>query len=149
MPILFIKLTNQQSFVFRKDVRISKPFSKCKLLLMIGLGIILKSNGAEFPTAATFTLNTHATPPKSIAKLAVPVDVGVPDIANTKFPFPVVKVPGCMDAVNPSTPVDATNGPANGYAAPLPPVYAIVAVPINAVFIKASGEMIALAQSNV
>jgi hypothetical protein len=37
-----------------------------------------------------------------MAKLAVPVAVGVPDIANTKFPFPDVKVPGCMDAVNPS-----------------------------------------------
>ena len=116
---------------------------------MIGLGIILKSNGTTLPTETTFALNTHATPPKSIAKLAVPVAVGVPDIANTKFPFPVVKVPGCMDAINPSTPVDATNGPANGYAAPLPPVYAILAVPVNAVFINARGEMIALAQSNV
>ena len=88
-------------------------------------------------TSIMFMLNVHATPPKSIAKLAVPVDVGVPVIANTKLPFPFANVPGCIEAVNPVTPVDATNGPANGYAAPLPPVYAIVAVPVNAVFIKA------------
>ena len=44
-------------------------------------------------------------------KLAVPIDVGVPEITNIKLPFPFVKVPACNVAVNPSTPVEGIDAP--------------------------------------
>lgn len=45
-------------------------------------------------------------PPKEKAKLAVPLEVGVPDIVKVKFPAPFDNVPACNVAVNPLTPVE-------------------------------------------
>jgi len=45
----------------------------------------------------------------------------------------LAKVPACKVAVNPGTPVDEIALPVVN-AIPLPPVYPIVAVPLNSVF---------------
>ena len=66
-------------------------------------------------------LNVHVCPPKEMAKLAIPNDVGVPDTLNEIFEFPLANVPGCNVAVKPVTPVDAIEVPVE-YATPLPPV---------------------------
>jgi hypothetical protein len=81
-------------------------------------------------------------PPNEIAKLAVPVVVGVPDMVYTMFPFPFAKLPVCNVAVKPVTPVDETEVP-DVYATPLPPVYPIVAVPLNATFTDGEADNVA------
>ena len=55
---------------------------------------------------STVLVNEHVLPPIFIAKLAVPLDAGVPVIVYTTFPFPEAKVPEVRVAVRPETPVD-------------------------------------------
>ena len=67
----------------------------------------------------TVLLKEHVTPPIFISKFAVPLDEGVPVIANVKLPFPLAKLPDEIEAVNPVTLVDVIdNAP---YVPPFPP----------------------------
>ena len=75
-------------------------------------------------------LNVHDCPPNEIAKLAVPVVVGVPDMVYTMFPFPFAKLPVCNVAVKPVTPVDVTVCPV--CVPPFPPVYGTVLLTLAA-----------------
>ena len=50
--------------------------------------------------------NVHDCPPNEIVKLAVPADVGVPEMLYVMLPFPLAKFPGCKVAVKPVTVVD-------------------------------------------
>ena len=55
-----------------------------------------------------------------IAKLAIPLAAGVPEIIYVIEPAPVVNVPADKVAVNPVTPVDVTVCPL--YVPPFPPM---------------------------
>ena len=68
----------------------------------------------------TVIFKVHVCPPILIAKLAVPLALGVPLIVYTNAPAPVVSAPAAIFAVNPVTPVDAIACAA--YVPPLPPV---------------------------
>jgi hypothetical protein len=54
----------------------------------------------------TETENEHVCPPIVKAKLAVPLEAGVPEIANESEPAPLAKVPAVNVAVKPVTPVE-------------------------------------------
>jgi hypothetical protein len=108
----------------------------------------LKTDGTPEPPAVTIKLIEHDWPPKLIGKVAVPVDVGVPETLKDKFPFPVVSVPDCNVAVKPDTPVDAIAAP-TGYATPFPPAYGTVATALYDTFEVAAAEKDALLQESV
>ena len=55
---------------------------------------------------ATFLVKVQVCPPKLNAKLAVPLEAGVPVIVYVKLPAPLSKVPAARVAVKPVTPVD-------------------------------------------
>jgi hypothetical protein len=57
---------------------------------------------------STVLVNVQVCPPMVKAKLAVPVEAGVPVIVYVKLPAPLNKVPADRVAVNPVTPVDVT-----------------------------------------
>jgi hypothetical protein len=54
----------------------------------------------------TVLVKLQVCPPMLNAKLAVPLDAGVPVIVYVKLPAPLSKVPAVRVAVNPVTPVD-------------------------------------------
>ena len=58
------------------------------------------------------------------AKLAVPLDAGVPVIVKVKLPAPLAKLPDVNVAVSPVTPVELTVCPLCN--PPFPPVYAML-----------------------
>jgi hypothetical protein len=55
---------------------------------------------------ATVLVKVQVCPPMLKAKLAVPLDAGVPVMVKVKLPAPVAKVPAAHVAVSPVTPVD-------------------------------------------
>ena len=64
-------------------------------------------NAVMFPIGKTTVLvNVHVCPPMLRAKLAVPLDAGVPVMVKVKLPAPLNKVPAAKVAVKPVTPVD-------------------------------------------
>ena len=71
----------------------------------------------------TVLANKQLCPPKLMAKLAVPGELGVPVMVYVKFPAPVAKVPAESAAVKPVTPVDVTVWPL--WVPPFPPEYGI------------------------
>ncbi len=54
----------------------------------------------------TVLVKVQVCPPMLIAKLAVPLDAGVPVMVNVKLPAPLSRVPAAIVAVSPVTPVD-------------------------------------------
>ena len=68
----------------------------------------------------TVLVKVQVCPPMFKAKLAVPLDAGVPVIVKVKLPSPLAKVPAAHVAVSPVTPVDV-NVCAPQYP-PFPPV---------------------------
>ena len=64
-------------------------------------------NAVMVPTGkATVLVSVQVCPPMVNAKLAVPVEAGIPVIVYVKLPAPLSKVPAAKVAVNPVTPVD-------------------------------------------
>ena len=60
-----------------------------------------------FPAGAfTVLVRVQVCPPRLKAKLAVPLDAGVPVMVKVKLPAPLSKVPAAKVAVKPVTPVD-------------------------------------------
>ncbi len=55
---------------------------------------------------ATVLVSVHDCPPMLNAKLAVPLEAGVPVILYVKLPAPLSRVPAASVAVKPVTPVD-------------------------------------------
>jgi hypothetical protein len=55
---------------------------------------------------ATVLVKVQVCPPRFNAKLAVPLDAGVPVIVYVKLPAPLSNVPADRVAVRPVTPVD-------------------------------------------
>ena len=55
---------------------------------------------------STILVNVQLCPPRFNAKLAVPLEAGVPVIVYVKLPAPLSKVPAAKLAVKPVTPVD-------------------------------------------
>ena len=74
------------------------------------------------PTGCAFTVlvKVQVCPPIFSAKLAVPLEVGVPVMVYAKDPEPMTKEPAARVAVRPVTPVDITVCPL--CEPPLPPV---------------------------
>ena len=97
--------------------------------------------------AETVIDKLHDCPPIEIAKAAVPAAEGVPVIAKVTEPAPETNVPAAKVAVRPVTPVEAIPEPAE-YAAPFPPVYGTVAVPVNTVLAVGVVEKVAAEQLN-
>ena len=56
--------------------------------------------------AKTVLFKVQVCPPIFNAKLAVPLDAGIPVIVKVKFPEPFANVPAAHVAVSPVTPVD-------------------------------------------
>jgi hypothetical protein len=56
----------------------------------------------------TLTVKEHDCPPIVMAKLAVPLVVGVPVIVYVNEPAPLAKAPATRVAVKPTTPVEET-----------------------------------------
>ena len=56
----------------------------------------------------TVRVKLQVCPPILNAKLAVPLDAGVPVIVKVKLPAPLANVPAAHVAVRPVTPVDVT-----------------------------------------
>jgi hypothetical protein len=54
----------------------------------------------------TVLVKVQVCPPKLKAKLAVPLDVGVPVMLKLRLPAPLAKVPAERLAVSPVTPVE-------------------------------------------
>ena len=54
----------------------------------------------------TDAVNKQLCPPIAKEKLAVPLVLGVPEMANESEPAPLANVPAVKVAVNPVTPVD-------------------------------------------
>ena len=85
-------------------------------------------------TVCTEIVNEHDCPPIVNAKLAVPLVLGVPEIANESEPAPFAKIPEESVAVKPVTSVDEMVCAA--YEPPFPTVYGtdaltpLAAVPI-------------------
>ena len=80
----------------------------------------------------TETVNEQLCPPMVNAKLAVPLVLGVPEIANESEPAPFAKIPEEIVAVKPVTPVEEIVCAA--YDPPFPPVYGTEALtPLAAV----------------
>ena len=78
-------------------------------------------NVAIVPTGKfTVLVKVHVFPPIFNAKLAVPLEAGVPVIVYVKFPAPLTKVPAVKVAVKPVTPVEVTVCPL--CIPPFPPV---------------------------
>ncbi len=63
-------------------------------------------NPVMIPTGKMLLVRIQVCPPMFIAKLAVPVFVGVPEMVYDKVPSPVVKFPADNEAVKPVTPVE-------------------------------------------
>ncbi len=55
---------------------------------------------------ATVLVKVQVCPPILNAKLAVPLEAGVPVMVYVKLPAPLSKVPAAKEAVKPVTPVD-------------------------------------------
>ncbi len=55
---------------------------------------------------STVLVSIHDCPPTLNAKLAVPLDDGVPTMLKVKLPAPIAKFPAVKSAVKPVTPVD-------------------------------------------
>ncbi len=73
------------------------------------------------PVALTVRVSVQVFPPIFKAKLAVPIEAGVPVMVYVKLPAPLAKVPAVSVAVSPVTPVEATVWPV--CVLPLPPEY--------------------------
>ncbi len=54
----------------------------------------------------TVLVKVQVCPPMLSAKLAVPLEAGVPVMVYVKLPAPLSKVPAAKEAVKPVTPVD-------------------------------------------
>ena len=63
-------------------------------------------NAVMLAVGRTVLVKVQVCPPIFNAKLAVPLDAGVPVIVRVKLPAPVAKVPAAHVAVRPVTPVD-------------------------------------------
>ncbi len=73
-----------------------------KLPALVGVAQFM----VEIAPATTFRLMVHVTPPSVSSKLATPVEVGFPVIANVILPASNANTPDGMVAVKPNTPVD-------------------------------------------
>ena len=60
---------------------------------------------------ATVLVKVQVCPPMFKAKLAIPLEVGVPKIMYVRFPAPEVNDPACSAAYKPVTPVELTTCP--------------------------------------
>ena len=69
---------------------------------------------------ATVLVRVQVFPPIFSAKLAVPLDAGVPVMVYVKLPVPIAKLPAAKVAVRPVTPVEFTVCPL--CVPPFPPV---------------------------
>ena len=58
------------------------------------------------PCTPTIIVNVQLCPPTEIAKLAVPLEAGVPVMVYVTLPLPLAKVPALKVAVSPVTPVE-------------------------------------------
>ena len=77
-------------------------------------------------------VNAHDCPPIVSAKLAVPLVLGVPVIANEREPEPFAKIPAVNVAVKPVTPIEEIVWAV--YEPPFPPEYGTEALtPLAAV----------------
>jgi hypothetical protein len=56
----------------------------------------------------TLTVKEQDCPPTVMAKVAVPLEVGVPVIVYVNEPAPLASVPAARVAVKPTTPVEET-----------------------------------------
>jgi len=83
----------------------------------------LQLNDVTAPIDNTVLVNVQLCPPSETAKLAVPAAEGVPVMVYIALPFPLASVPALKLAVNPVTPVEATDCAA--YVPPFPLVYGI------------------------
>jgi hypothetical protein len=82
------------------------------------------------PRGKTVLDKVQVCPPILSAKLAVPLEAGVPLILNVNEPAPLSKVPAAKVAVKPVTPVDVTFCAV--YVPPFPPVYGTVLLTLAA-----------------
>ncbi len=88
-------------------------------------------NAVMVPTGGfTGLVKVQVCPPILSAKLAVPLDAGVPVIVKVKLPAPLAKVPAAHVAVRPVTPVDVKVCELR--YPPLPPVYGTLLFTLDA-----------------